>query len=172
MNWFCQAIARNLDNSVFVSLSRELFCFDYVLYSLSYAGSRDLVRQWPAVHNQNKQRFLNETFKTRWNIYYYFSGLRYKYKYNYNKAYNEDAEYLYKTKQFPYTLTELATPATWSASSGLWNYLTSYRRYSVMRVPCPGMLSVHVTISVFICMLGRIEKKTWGDGARGERVCK
>ena len=56
---------RDLDNSEFVSLSRELFCFDYVLYSLSYAGSRDLVRQWPAVHNQNKQRFLNETFKTR-----------------------------------------------------------------------------------------------------------
>ena len=40
----------DLDNSVFVSLSRELFCFDYVLlYSLSYAGSRDLVHQWPAV---------------------------------------------------------------------------------------------------------------------------
>ena len=57
---------RDLDNSVFVSLSRELFCFDYVLYSLSYAGSCDLVsQQWPAVHNQNKQRFLNETFKTR-----------------------------------------------------------------------------------------------------------
>ena len=34
---------RDLDNSVFVSLSRELFCFDYVLYSLSYAWSRDLI---------------------------------------------------------------------------------------------------------------------------------
>ena len=56
----------DLDSSVFVSLFRELFCFDNVLYSLSYAGSRDLVRQWPAVHNQNKQIFLNETFKTRW----------------------------------------------------------------------------------------------------------
>ena len=56
---------RDLDNSVFVSLSRELLCFDYVLYSLSYAGSLDLVRQWPAVHKQNKQRFINETFKTR-----------------------------------------------------------------------------------------------------------
>ena len=32
---------RDLDSSVFVSLSRELFCFDYVLYFLSYAGSRD-----------------------------------------------------------------------------------------------------------------------------------
>ena len=42
------------------------FCFDFVLYSLSYVGSRDLVHQWPAVHNQNKQRFLDETFKTRW----------------------------------------------------------------------------------------------------------
>ena len=58
---------RDLNYSVFVSLSRELFCFDYeyVLYSLSYVGSRDLVvRQWSAVHDQNKQRFLNETFKT------------------------------------------------------------------------------------------------------------
>ena len=55
----------DLDSSVFVSLFRELFCFDNVLYSLSYAGSRDLVRQWPAVHNQNKQIFLYETFKTR-----------------------------------------------------------------------------------------------------------
>ena len=45
-------------------LSRDMFCFDYVLYSLSYAGSRELVRQWPAVHNQNKIRFLNETFKS------------------------------------------------------------------------------------------------------------
>ena len=34
------------------------FCFDYV----RYAGSIDLVRQWSAVHNQNKQGFLNETF--------------------------------------------------------------------------------------------------------------
>ena len=56
---------RDLDNSVFVSLSRELFCFDYVLYTLSYVGSRDLVCQWQTVHNQNKQRFLNETLKTR-----------------------------------------------------------------------------------------------------------
>ena len=44
------------------------FCVDYVLYSLSHVGSRDLARQWPAVHNQNKnpvqnqnkQRFLND----------------------------------------------------------------------------------------------------------------
>ena len=35
----------DLDNSVFVSLSLELFCFDYVLYSFSYAGSRDPVSQ-------------------------------------------------------------------------------------------------------------------------------
>ena len=32
---------------------------------LSYVGSRDLFRQWPAEHNQHKQIFLNETFKTR-----------------------------------------------------------------------------------------------------------
>ena len=50
-------------------LSRDLFCFDCVLYSLSYAGSRDLViSQWSALNDQNKQRFLNETFKTRWLI--------------------------------------------------------------------------------------------------------
>ena len=65
---------RDLDRySVFVSLSRELLCFDYVLYSPSYVGSRDLVRQWPAVHDQNKQRFLKETFKTRWTIRLFFS---------------------------------------------------------------------------------------------------
>ena len=33
------------------------FCFDFVLYTISYTR--------PALHNQNKQRFLNETFKTR-----------------------------------------------------------------------------------------------------------
>ena len=32
---------------------------------LSHVWSRDLIRQWPAVHNQNKQGFLNETFKAR-----------------------------------------------------------------------------------------------------------
>ena len=57
---------RDLDHSVSVSRIQEsCYCFDYVLYSLSYVGSRDLVRQRPAVHNQDKQRFLNETFKTR-----------------------------------------------------------------------------------------------------------
>ena len=40
---------RDLDYSVY-----------YVLYALSYVGSRDLVYQWPAVHNQNKQRFFDE----------------------------------------------------------------------------------------------------------------
>ena len=61
-------IHRDLDNSVFVSLSREswkLFCFDYVLYSLSLI----CWVAWPhppAVRNQNIQRFLNETFETRW----------------------------------------------------------------------------------------------------------
>ena len=49
-------------------LSRFLescFCFDYLLYFLSYVGSRDLAAQWAGVHNQNKQRFiLNETFKS------------------------------------------------------------------------------------------------------------
>ena len=45
---------------------KSCFCFDYVLYSLTYVGSRDLVRQWPAVYNQNKKKILNETFKTRW----------------------------------------------------------------------------------------------------------
>ena len=39
-----------------------------LLYSLGYVGSRDLASQRPAVHNQNKQRFLNETFKPRWFI--------------------------------------------------------------------------------------------------------
>ena len=29
---------RDLDNSVFVSLSRELFCFDFVLHTLSMLG--------------------------------------------------------------------------------------------------------------------------------------
>ena len=57
---------RDLDSSVFVTLSRELFCFEYVLYSLSFTGLRDLVRQWPAVHNQNKQRFLNEFLKRQY----------------------------------------------------------------------------------------------------------
>ena len=41
-------------------------CFDFVLHSLTYVGSRDLVRQWPAVHDQN--RFLDETFKTRCSV--------------------------------------------------------------------------------------------------------
>ena len=64
-------LQRVLDHSVFVF--SESF-FDVVLYSLSY-GSRDLASQRPAVHyqnktmiyeqNQNKQRFLKETFKTR-----------------------------------------------------------------------------------------------------------
>ena len=53
---------RDLDHSVFVSLFGKLFlfCFCTVL------SSRDLASQWPAVHNENKQRFLNETFKQRW----------------------------------------------------------------------------------------------------------
>ena len=51
----------DLNNSVFVSLSG-----DYVMYSLSYVGSHDLISQWPAVHNKKtKQRCLNRTFKTR-----------------------------------------------------------------------------------------------------------
>ena len=37
------------------------FCFDYVLHSLSYDRSCDLVNQWPVCINQNKQIFLNET---------------------------------------------------------------------------------------------------------------
>ena len=75
---------RELDHSsIFVSLSRELFCFDYVLlYSLWYVGSRGLVRLWPAVHDQNKQRFLDETFKTRWykklNFFLLFSEPEYR----------------------------------------------------------------------------------------------
>ena len=59
---------RDLDHSVFVSLFRELFLIMYT--TLSSVGSRDLVRQWPAVHDQNKQRFLNETSKTRWYVNY------------------------------------------------------------------------------------------------------
>ena len=54
---------RDLDRSVFVSLSEELFLFWlYVLYSLSYVELRDLIRKWLAVHNQNKQRFLKRDF--------------------------------------------------------------------------------------------------------------
>ena len=41
---------RDLDHSVLVSFSEICFCFDYVQCALSYVGSRDLVRQWPAVH--------------------------------------------------------------------------------------------------------------------------
>ena len=48
----------DLDHSVSVSLSKELFLY-WFMYFLSYVGSRDLVRQWPAVHNPNKQRFLD-----------------------------------------------------------------------------------------------------------------
>ena len=56
---------RDLDSYVFVSLSRELFWFSLcTVLSLLFVGSPDLVRQWPAVHNRNKQRFINETFKT------------------------------------------------------------------------------------------------------------
>ena len=78
---------RALDHSVFVSLFGELFWFVLFslngnrkfLYSLSYIGSHDLASQWPTVHNQhknkvsvqnqNKQRLLSETFKTRWYVY-------------------------------------------------------------------------------------------------------
>ena len=41
---------RDLDHSVFVSLSESCFCFDYALCSLSYVGSRELVRQRPAIY--------------------------------------------------------------------------------------------------------------------------
>ena len=34
--YLCRSHHRDLDYSVFVSLSREFFCFDYVLYSLSF----------------------------------------------------------------------------------------------------------------------------------------
>ena len=73
------------------------FCFDDVQFSLTYVESRDVARQWSAVHidiqiiliiiiicismavhnknkniiselNRSKQRSLNETFKTRWTI--------------------------------------------------------------------------------------------------------
>ena len=57
---------RDLDITRICLALRELFFYEYVLYTLSYVGSRDLVRQWPAVQNQNKQRFLYETFKRRW----------------------------------------------------------------------------------------------------------
>ena len=55
-----------LKNTAFLPtlyLSRFLqscFCFDFKLYSIIYVGSRDLASQWPAVHNQNKQRILRE----------------------------------------------------------------------------------------------------------------
>ena len=55
--------------------SKNCFCFDYVLYFLSYVGSRDLDRQWPAVHNQTKQRFLNETSKIYWSMEVLLSAL-------------------------------------------------------------------------------------------------
>ena len=53
----------------------------------SYVGSRALARQWPAVHNQvknlasvqnqNKQRFINETFKSRRRTYAQIAVLPY-----------------------------------------------------------------------------------------------
>ena len=64
-------IHRDLDHSVFVSPFHNVV-FVLIMYcTLSYVGSRDLVRQWPAVHYQNKQRFLNETFKSRCNLLLY-----------------------------------------------------------------------------------------------------
>ena len=45
-----------------VSLFRELFLF-WLCTVLSYDGLRGLVRHWPAVHNQNMQRFFNGILK-------------------------------------------------------------------------------------------------------------
>ena len=52
----------------FSRLPGSCYCFVYVLFSpSSYVGSRDLVS---AVHNQNNQRFLNETNKTWYSWYF------------------------------------------------------------------------------------------------------
>ena len=59
---------RDLDHYVFVSFFGIFLFVLVLLYSLGYVGSRDLASQWPAIHSQNKQRFLNETFKPRWFI--------------------------------------------------------------------------------------------------------
>ena len=71
----------NMDESLIIRsipFPESCFCFDYVLYFLSYVWSRDLVvRQWPAVHDQVKQRFLNENFKTRWNTHLMLQGRPY-----------------------------------------------------------------------------------------------
>ena len=64
-------LENNLEDPCLTTLYLSRFpesCFVlimYCTYSLSYAWSRDLICKWAAVHNQNKQRFLNETFKTR-----------------------------------------------------------------------------------------------------------
>ena len=73
LNPFYLGAHSDLDHSVFVSIFEKFFCFDFVLYSLSFIGSRDFDHQWPALHNQNKnivsvqnqnkQRILGETFK-------------------------------------------------------------------------------------------------------------
>ena len=48
---------RNLNHSVFVSLSEELYLFRLCTALPLKFGSRYLVRQWSALHIQSKQRF-------------------------------------------------------------------------------------------------------------------
>ena len=61
-----ESYQRDLYNSVLSRFPESFFVLImYCTLSLSHVWSHDLVRQWPAVHNQNKQRFLNETFKSR-----------------------------------------------------------------------------------------------------------
>ena len=59
------SIHTDIDHSVYVLLSRELFLFYYVLYSVSYFWSCDLANRLQAIQNLKKNRIkMNKNVKT------------------------------------------------------------------------------------------------------------